>query len=208
MRMALLHWVWIALAVACGGPQIQERKVADLGTVLLTNPDVPNPTTFEETVRAGDFIPDIAGGARTRFDGTGFILFGAAMVLAISQQYAHQFVVSSNVTPELWAQETELLNFPFEYRLAGVDADAGRRLEGPHVVEAHQLVQLLHVEGRYRTARRGAVGGDPLREETGHEVELDEAALSSHMRFAGDDATRVAAIGRAAASEVFRNFRG
>lgn len=35
-------------------------KVADLGTVLLTNPDVPNPTTFEETVRAGDFIPDIA----------------------------------------------------------------------------------------------------------------------------------------------------
>ncbi len=34
----------------------------------------------------------------------------------------------------------------------------------------------------------------------GHEVEIDEAALSSHMRFAGDDATRVAAIGRAAAS--------
>ena len=34
----------------------------------------------------------------------------------------------------------------------------------------------------------------------GHEVEIDEAALSSHMRFAGDDATRIAAIGRAAAS--------
>ena len=34
----------------------------------------------------------------------------------------------------------------------------------------------------------------------GHEVEVDEAALSSHMRFAGDDATRLAAIGRAAAS--------
>jgi muramoyltetrapeptide carboxypeptidase len=34
----------------------------------------------------------------------------------------------------------------------------------------------------------------------GHEVEIDEAALSSHMRFAGDDATRVAAITRAAAS--------
>jgi muramoyltetrapeptide carboxypeptidase len=34
----------------------------------------------------------------------------------------------------------------------------------------------------------------------GHEVEIDEAALASHMRFAGDDATRVAAIGRAAAS--------
>lgn len=34
----------------------------------------------------------------------------------------------------------------------------------------------------------------------GHDVEVDEAALSSHMRFAGDDATRIAAIGRAAAS--------
>ena len=34
----------------------------------------------------------------------------------------------------------------------------------------------------------------------GHEVEVDEAAMASHMRFAGDDATRIAAIGRAAAS--------
>jgi len=34
----------------------------------------------------------------------------------------------------------------------------------------------------------------------GHAVEVDEAALASHMRFAGDDATRIAAIGRAAAS--------
>lgn len=34
----------------------------------------------------------------------------------------------------------------------------------------------------------------------GHDVETDEAALFSHQRFAGDDATRLAAIGRAAAS--------
>jgi muramoyltetrapeptide carboxypeptidase len=34
----------------------------------------------------------------------------------------------------------------------------------------------------------------------GHEVEIDEAALSSHLRFAGDDQTRIAAVGRAAAS--------
>lgn len=34
----------------------------------------------------------------------------------------------------------------------------------------------------------------------GHTVEVDEAALASHMRFAGDDATRIAAIARAAAS--------
>ena len=35
---------------------------------------------------------------------------------------------------------------------------------------------------------------------SGHEVEVDEAALTTHQRFAGDDATRVAAIARAAAS--------
>jgi muramoyltetrapeptide carboxypeptidase len=34
----------------------------------------------------------------------------------------------------------------------------------------------------------------------GHDVETDEAALLSHQRFAGDDATRLIAIGRAAAS--------
>lgn len=37
-------------------------------------------------------------------------------------------------------------------------------------------------------------------EALGHEVEVDEAALASHQRFAGDDATRIAAISRAAAS--------
>jgi muramoyltetrapeptide carboxypeptidase len=34
----------------------------------------------------------------------------------------------------------------------------------------------------------------------GHQVEVDEAALASHLRFAGDDATRLAGIHRAAAS--------
>ncbi|MEI7516561.1 MAG: LD-carboxypeptidase [Betaproteobacteria bacterium] len=34
----------------------------------------------------------------------------------------------------------------------------------------------------------------------GHEVEVDADSLSSHLRFAGDDATRLAAIARAAAS--------
>jgi muramoyltetrapeptide carboxypeptidase len=45
-------------------------------------------------------------------------------------------------------------------------------------------------------ARRGIARLKAL----GHEVELDEAAMASHMRFAGDDATRLAAIHRAAAS--------
>ncbi len=37
-------------------------------------------------------------------------------------------------------------------------------------------------------------------ESLGHEVEIDPDALATHMRFAGDDATRLAAIHRAAAS--------
>jgi muramoyltetrapeptide carboxypeptidase len=36
----------------------------------------------------------------------------------------------------------------------------------------------------------------------GHDVEVDEAALTSHQRFAGDDETRLAAIHRAAASKA------
>ncbi|MES2939445.1 MAG: LD-carboxypeptidase [Pseudomonadota bacterium] len=44
--------------------------------------------------------------------------------------------------------------------------------------------------------RRGAARLKTL----GHEVELDEAVFATHMRFAGDDATRLAAIHRAAAS--------
>jgi muramoyltetrapeptide carboxypeptidase len=36
----------------------------------------------------------------------------------------------------------------------------------------------------------------------GHEVEIDQDALVSHLRFAGDDATRLAAIHRAAASRA------
>ncbi len=44
----------------------------------------------------------------------------------------------------------------------------------------------------------------------GHSVEVDPAALASHMRFAGDDATRIAAIHRAAASgaDVVMTSRG
>ena len=35
-------------------------KIAPLGTQLLTNPDIPNPTSLNQTIRAGDYIPDVA----------------------------------------------------------------------------------------------------------------------------------------------------
>jgi hypothetical protein len=39
-----------------GGP----IKIAELNTELLTNPDIPNPTSLDQTVRAGDYLPDVA----------------------------------------------------------------------------------------------------------------------------------------------------
>jgi hypothetical protein len=35
-------------------------KIAELDTTLLTNPDIPNPTSLDQTIRAGDYIPDVA----------------------------------------------------------------------------------------------------------------------------------------------------
>ena len=35
-------------------------KITNFNTPLLTNPDIPNPTSLNETVRAGDYLPDIA----------------------------------------------------------------------------------------------------------------------------------------------------
>lgn len=36
------------------------EKIAPLGTVLLTDPDNPDPNSLDETIRAGDYLPDIA----------------------------------------------------------------------------------------------------------------------------------------------------
>jgi hypothetical protein len=35
-------------------------KIAPIRTALLTDPDVPNPTSLDQTVRADDYLPDIA----------------------------------------------------------------------------------------------------------------------------------------------------
>jgi len=52
---------WTALRSKDGGKTWGAPvKVAPLGTALLTNPDIPNPTSLNETVRAGDYLPDVA----------------------------------------------------------------------------------------------------------------------------------------------------
>lgn len=65
----------------------------------------------------------------------------------------------------------------------------------------------LHMSHIYIYSPSGAVQDKPAfrrgvarLKQLGHEVEIDEAALARHMRFAGDDETRLQAIARAAAS--------
>jgi hypothetical protein len=52
---------WTALRSKNGGKTWGAPvKVAPLGTALLTDPDNLTPTTFDQTVRAGDYLPDVA----------------------------------------------------------------------------------------------------------------------------------------------------
>jgi hypothetical protein len=55
------QYFWTTLVSTNGGKTWgAPNKVAPLGTVLLTNPDIPNPSSFDQTVRAGDYLPDVA----------------------------------------------------------------------------------------------------------------------------------------------------
>jgi hypothetical protein len=55
------QYFWAAMVSKNGGKTWGAPiKVAPLATALLTNPDIPNPTSLDETVRAGDYLPDVA----------------------------------------------------------------------------------------------------------------------------------------------------
>ena len=55
------QYFWAAMISKNGGQTWGAPiKIAPLGTALLTNPDIPSPTSLDETVRAGDYLPDVA----------------------------------------------------------------------------------------------------------------------------------------------------
>ena len=55
------QYFWTAMRSKDGGKTWGAPiKIAPLGTALLTNPDIPNPTSLDQTVRAGDYLPDVA----------------------------------------------------------------------------------------------------------------------------------------------------
>jgi hypothetical protein len=54
--------VFMAVTRSTDGGQSWHKieKIAPIRTALLTDPDVPNPTSLNQTVRADDYLPDIA----------------------------------------------------------------------------------------------------------------------------------------------------
>ncbi|MEY4980405.1 MAG: Murein tetrapeptide carboxypeptidase [Pseudomonadota bacterium] len=81
--------------------------------------------------------------------------------------------------------------------LAGLSVRDNGRFCQPFYAMSHIYIYSPSSAVRDKVAfRRGVARLKAL----GHEVELDPSVLSSHQRFAGDDATRLAAMGRAAAS--------
>ena len=55
------QYFWAAMTSKDGGKTWGAPvKIAPLGTALLTNPDIPQPSSLNQTIRAGDYLPDVA----------------------------------------------------------------------------------------------------------------------------------------------------
>jgi hypothetical protein len=84
-----------------GGP----IKIAELNTALLTNPDIPNPTSLNQTVRAGDFLPDVAVDPNT---GTLYMVFADS----ISTGFNHVKLTKSTNGGMTWTTPTDITSTP------------------------------------------------------------------------------------------------
>jgi hypothetical protein len=76
-----------------GGPV----KIAELNTALLINPDIPNPTSLDQTVRAGDYLPDVANKS----------------IVGASHSFAFRGLPMFSMTADggrTWSQATPMIN--------------------------------------------------------------------------------------------------
>jgi len=80
-----------------GGP----IKIAELNTALLTNPDIPNPTSLDQTVRAGDYLPDVAVDPNT---GTLYMVFADSIGGGIN----HVKLTKSTNGGKTWTTPTDV----------------------------------------------------------------------------------------------------
>jgi hypothetical protein len=84
-----------------GGP----IKIAPLGTQLLTNPDIPNPTSLNQTIRAGDYLPDVAVDHAT---GALYMVFADG----ISTGFDHVKLTSSFDGGKKWSTPVDVTGTP------------------------------------------------------------------------------------------------
>ncbi len=83
-------------------------RPVQIGTVdaaLLTNPDIPDPTSLDETVRAGDFIPDVAVDPN---DGTVYAVWASGR----GTPWNHVVLVKSTDGGRHWSSPQTIGNTP------------------------------------------------------------------------------------------------
>jgi hypothetical protein len=100
------QYFWAALVSKNGGKTWGAPiKIAPLGTTLLTNPDIPNPTSLDQTVRAGDYIPDVAVDHQT---GAIYMVFADG----ISSGFNHVKLTKSTDGGRKWSTPTDVTGTP------------------------------------------------------------------------------------------------
>jgi hypothetical protein len=100
------QYFWAAMVSKNGGKTWGAPvKIAPLGTQLLTNPDIPEPTTFDETVRAGDYLPDVAVDHAT---GAVYMVFADG----ISSGFNHVKLTKSTDGGKQWSTPVDVTTTP------------------------------------------------------------------------------------------------
>jgi hypothetical protein len=117
-----------------GGP----IKIAKLNTALLTNPDIPNPTSLDQTVRAGDYLPDIAVDQAT---GTLYMVFADSIGGGIN----HVKLTKSTNGGKSWTTPTDVTATP----------SSTHSFNGTVEVAADGTVAVLYYDFRNNTPASG-----------------------------------------------------
>jgi len=113
-------------------------KIAKLNTALLTNPDIPNPTSLDETVRADDYLPDVAVDPR---DGTLYMVFADS----ISTGFDHVKLTKSTNGGKTWTTPVDVTGTP----------TSTHSFNGTVEVTADGTVAVMYYDFRNNTAASG-----------------------------------------------------
>jgi hypothetical protein len=113
-------------------------KISKLNTALLTNPDIPNPTSLNQTVRAGDYLPDVAVDPNT---GTLYMVFADS----INGGFDHVKLTKSTNGGKTWTTPTDVTATP----------SSTHSFNGTVEVAADGTVAVLYYDFRNNTGAAG-----------------------------------------------------